>query len=173
MTYDLVTLIISSYYLLGRSPIAYFSFSRIARMIIFDGLGFFFLLTAVNILNLILFKTSPTALQAAGSVPALVASQYSLAPRWLTAAQRRVHPPGRVLHLTCVIEIGDDTSRGRTPKEAPNFMGGEGGSSHEMGIRITIRREVQHDGDDPSGTPTAKSVTLGSADKNREAFGDV
>lgn len=72
----------------------------------------------------------------------------------------------------CSAEIGDDTSRGRTPKEAPNFMAGEGGSSHEMGIRITIRREVQHDGDEPAGTNTAKSVTLGS-DKNREAFGDV
>ena len=68
MCYDLLTLLISSYYLLGRQPCLYLSFSSMARVLLVDGLGYFVMLTAVNIVNLVFFKTAPTtALQTAAS----------------------------------------------------------------------------------------------------------
>jgi len=68
MTFDLVTLIISSWYLLGRHPYGYLSLGGISRVLAVDGIGYFVLLTAVNIVNLIFYKTAPTAaLQTAGA----------------------------------------------------------------------------------------------------------
>jgi len=61
MTFDLVTLIISSWYLLGRHPYGYLSLGGISRVLAVDGIGYFVLLTAVNIVNLIFYKTAPTA----------------------------------------------------------------------------------------------------------------
>lgn len=151
MTYDLVTLIISSYYLLGRSPVTYFSFSRIARILLVDGIGYFFILTAVNILNLILYKSAPTNLQSAGA-----SLGYAIT---MIMAQRIL------IHLR---DISDDSSRGRTPKERPaTGAGPDGTSGHEMGIRITIRRDVEVD---DGGADTG---TLHSGRKDRETFADM
>ncbi|EJD42713.1 hypothetical protein AURDEDRAFT_168236 [Auricularia subglabra TFB-10046 SS5] len=151
MTYDLVTLLISSYYLLGRSPVTYFSFSRIARILLVDGIGYFFILTAVNILNLILYKSAPTTLQSAGA-----SLGYAIT---MIMAQRIL------IHLR---DISDDSSRGRTPKERPTTGAGpDGTSGHEMGIRITIRRDVEVD---DGGADTG---TLHSGRKDRETFADM
>lgn len=155
MIYDVVTLCMSAYYLLGRSPIEYFSFSRLARMILADGLGYFFILTAVNILNLVLFRQSTKEFQGAASPLAQVVT-------WIMSQRILIH----------LRDASDDTSRGRTPKDLPNFGVPDGGSSHEMGIRISIRREVENNVDEPD-TRSSTKETLGSARKDREAFADV
>ncbi|EJD43045.1 hypothetical protein AURDEDRAFT_167999 [Auricularia subglabra TFB-10046 SS5] len=159
MIFDLVTLLISSYYLLGRSPMTHFSFSRIVRILLFDGIGYFFLLTIINVLNLIMYKTSPKSLQSAGA-------SLGYAVTWIMSQRILIH-----LH-----EISDSSSRGRTPKDARGGgMGGQpdsgGGSGHEMGIRITIRKDIEHDGDPDLGDldPT-KTQTLHSDGAKRDTY---
>ncbi|KZV94838.1 hypothetical protein EXIGLDRAFT_834676 [Exidia glandulosa HHB12029] len=154
MTYDLITLVVSSYYLLGRSPVTYFSFSRLARLMLFDGLGYFFVLTAVNILNIILYKTAPTALQSAGA-------SLGYAITWIMAQRILIH----------LRDMSDDSSRGRTPKDqAPTGPGARlnDASGHELGIRITIRRDVENYTDAPDATRS--TGTLNSGRKERDEF---
>ncbi|KZV89610.1 hypothetical protein EXIGLDRAFT_771596 [Exidia glandulosa HHB12029] len=153
MVYDLATLIISSYYLLGRSPMTYFSFSRLARMMMFDGIGYFFVLTAVNILNIILYKTAPTALQSAGA-------SLGYAITWIMAQRILIH----------LRDMSDESSRGRTPKDLPPTGGARlhDTSAHEMGIRITIRRDVENYADAPDATRS--TGTLHSGRKERDEF---
>ena len=67
MTYDFLTLTISSYFLLGRQPWQSLSFSRVGRMMLVDGLGYFAMLTITNVVNIIFYKTAPLALQSAAS----------------------------------------------------------------------------------------------------------
>ena len=62
MCFDLITLIISFWYLLGRRACEYLSFGGISRVMIVDGLGYFVLLTAINVVNMVFYETAPTAL---------------------------------------------------------------------------------------------------------------
>ncbi|KZV99218.1 hypothetical protein EXIGLDRAFT_249072 [Exidia glandulosa HHB12029] len=154
MVYDLATLVISSYYLIGRSPVTYISFSHLARLMLFDGLGYFFGLTAVNILNIILYKTAPTTLQSAGA-------SLGYAITWIMAQRILIH----------LRDMADDSSRGRTPKELPSTGGRNNDSGgHEMGIRITVRRDVEDYTDVDLADGTRSTGTLQSGRKEREAF---
>ena len=67
MCFDLITLIISFWYLLGRRACEYLSFGGISRVMIVDGLGYFVLLTAINVVNVVFYKTAPTALQSSAA----------------------------------------------------------------------------------------------------------
>ncbi|KAH9047325.1 hypothetical protein EDB84DRAFT_510697 [Lactarius hengduanensis] len=65
MSYDLLTLIISMAYLFkyhSNSPFA----SRLVRMMIYDGLGYFVVLTVINTINAVLTRTTNNTLQVSG-----------------------------------------------------------------------------------------------------------
>ncbi|KAH7882419.1 hypothetical protein F5I97DRAFT_363864 [Phlebopus sp. FC_14] len=66
MLYDSVTLVISTVYLL-RYNTTKGRFSRLIRAMLYDGLGYFVVLTAVNIFNLILYQASDDAVQSSGA----------------------------------------------------------------------------------------------------------
>jgi len=66
MLYDLVTLSISTVFLFNLNTRDK-RFSRLLRIMIYDGLGYFVVLTASNILNIILYRTSDEALQSSGA----------------------------------------------------------------------------------------------------------
>jgi len=66
MVYDLVTLAISTWFLFKlniRDP----RFSRIPKIMFYDGIGYFVVLTASNIYNLILYRMKNPVLQSSGA----------------------------------------------------------------------------------------------------------
>ncbi|KAH9072784.1 hypothetical protein EDB83DRAFT_128151 [Lactarius deliciosus] len=65
MFYDLLTLIISMAYLFKYHSSSRFA-SRLVRMMIYDGLGYFVVLTVVNTINAILTRTTNNVLQVSG-----------------------------------------------------------------------------------------------------------
>ncbi|KAN0130715.1 hypothetical protein V8E53_011390 [Lactarius tabidus] len=66
MLYDLLTLIISMGYLFKLQSSSPFT-SRLVRMMIYDGLGFFVALTVANIINAVLYRSRNSTLQVAGA----------------------------------------------------------------------------------------------------------
>lgn len=68
MLYDLLTLSISMAYLFKFKDRSSSSFaSRLVRMMIYDGMGYFVVLTVVNTVNVILFRSRNSLLQVAGA----------------------------------------------------------------------------------------------------------
>ncbi|KAI0944923.1 hypothetical protein AcW1_001740 [Taiwanofungus camphoratus] len=66
MIYDIVTLGISAFYLLRVKPPSG-RMSQLVKLMLYDGIGYFVLLTAANILNLILYRTSDKFTQSSGA----------------------------------------------------------------------------------------------------------
>jgi len=67
MVYDLVTFGISCYYLMYGLPWDFFKFSKFVRMLVFDGMQYFVALTAVNILNLIIYRSKDRWIQSSAA----------------------------------------------------------------------------------------------------------
>ncbi|KAI9455409.1 hypothetical protein F5148DRAFT_392447 [Russula earlei] len=66
MLFDLLTLSISTFYLLKvKAPSASVS-SKMAKILLYDGLGYFVALTAVNMMNIILYRGAAKAIQSSG-----------------------------------------------------------------------------------------------------------
>ncbi|KAF8271046.1 hypothetical protein EI94DRAFT_1721217 [Lactarius quietus] len=93
MLFDLLTLIISMTYLFklhSNSPFA----SRLVRMMIYDGLGYFVALTVANTVNAILSKSTNSILQVAGA-PLSGLVTWIMSQRILIhlqdASEKRVH----------------------------------------------------------------------------------
>ncbi|OBZ78070.1 hypothetical protein A0H81_02525 [Grifola frondosa] len=67
MVYDVVTLGISSFYLLRFKPPAGSRMSHLVKVMLHDGLVYFIALTGVNIFNLILYRTTDETTQSSGA----------------------------------------------------------------------------------------------------------
>lgn len=66
MLYDLAVLTISTVYLLRYNPLSN-RLEQLVRVLIYDGIGYFVVLTGSNILNIVLYHTSNIQTQAAGA----------------------------------------------------------------------------------------------------------
>ncbi|KIM85705.1 hypothetical protein PILCRDRAFT_342042 [Piloderma croceum F 1598] len=66
MLYDLVTLSISTFFLFNVNTRDK-RFSRMIKILFYDGLGYFVVLTGSNIINIILYRTSDPILQSSGA----------------------------------------------------------------------------------------------------------
>jgi len=66
MLYDLVMLTISTVYLLRYNPLSN-RLGRLVRVLIYEGLGYFIVLTGANVFNLILYRVANVQNQAAGA----------------------------------------------------------------------------------------------------------
>ncbi|KAG1759167.1 hypothetical protein EDD22DRAFT_995702 [Suillus occidentalis] len=66
MSYDLAVLTISTVYLLRYNPLSG-RLERLVRVLIYDGIGYFVVLTGSNIFNIVLYHTSDIQTQAAGA----------------------------------------------------------------------------------------------------------
>jgi len=71
MLYDLVTLSISTVFLF-KMNIRDKRFSRLPKIMLYDGLGYFIILTVSNIINIILYRMKNQAIQSIGSNPGFV-----------------------------------------------------------------------------------------------------
>lgn len=67
MIYDLVTFCISCYHLLHGLPLDVYRASRFLRILVVDGMLYFVALTAVNILNLIVYRSKDTWVQSSAA----------------------------------------------------------------------------------------------------------
>ncbi|KAF5388863.1 hypothetical protein D9757_005641 [Collybiopsis confluens] len=90
--YDLTTTLICMFYLLKYKPISDPSFAKVTRMMFYDGIGYFTALTAVNILNLVLFRASLDIQTAASSL--------GYAAIWIMAKRLIIH-----LHVKLEISL--------------------------------------------------------------------
>ncbi|KAH7094203.1 hypothetical protein BKA62DRAFT_42920 [Auriculariales sp. MPI-PUGE-AT-0066] len=155
MAFDLLTLTMSAWYLLGRQPCAYLSFSGVARVMLVDGLGYFTMLTAINIVNVVFYKSAPTQLQSAGA-----SLGYCIT---MIGCQRIL------IHLRDLA----DHSTNRTPKRPTTngVSGPDASAAHELAIRVTIQRDVEAytDASDPPKTTTNSMI---SAHKDPRSFDD-
>ncbi|KAH7101298.1 hypothetical protein BKA62DRAFT_796142 [Auriculariales sp. MPI-PUGE-AT-0066] len=144
MAFDVLTLAISSYYLLGRQPCAYISFRGVARIMLVDGLGYFAVLTAANVINVIFWTCAPQPLQSAAA---------SLGYAFTMIACQRI-----LISLRDIAEHSRDT----TPPKRPTtygVSGPEASAAHEMSICVTIQRDVEgYADDDAIGTKRNTSV---------------
>ncbi|CAL1708952.1 unnamed protein product [Somion occarium] len=66
MSYDVITLAISTYYLIGWSANLR-KMPSLVKLMFYDGLGYFVVLTGANIFNLILYRTSDESYQSSGA----------------------------------------------------------------------------------------------------------
>ncbi|KAG2340467.1 hypothetical protein BDR05DRAFT_537188 [Suillus weaverae] len=66
MVYDIVTVTISTTHLLRYNPLST-RVERLIRVLIYDGIGYFIVLSAANVLNLILYHTTDIETQSAGA----------------------------------------------------------------------------------------------------------
>ncbi|TFY56465.1 hypothetical protein EVJ58_g7626 [Rhodofomes roseus] len=66
MFYDAVVLGISSFYLMRYGPVAG-RMSGLVKLMFYDGLGYFAVLTGANVLNLVLYRTSDLMTQSSGA----------------------------------------------------------------------------------------------------------
>ncbi|OAX34227.1 hypothetical protein K503DRAFT_461662 [Rhizopogon vinicolor AM-OR11-026] len=66
MLYDLIMLAISTVYLLRYNPLSD-RLGRLVRVLIYEGIGYFIMLTSANVFNLILYRTTNVQNQAAGA----------------------------------------------------------------------------------------------------------
>ncbi|KAG2040568.1 hypothetical protein BDR03DRAFT_949193 [Suillus americanus] len=66
MVYDIAMVTISTMYLLRYNPLST-RVERLIRVLIYDGIGYFIVLSAANVLNLILYRTTNVKTQSAGA----------------------------------------------------------------------------------------------------------
>jgi len=66
MIYDTLALSISTYYLLKIQATTISAASKLLKMLLYDGLGYFVALTAVNLVNIVLFRQTNHVIQASG-----------------------------------------------------------------------------------------------------------
>jgi len=65
--YNLVTFCISCYYLVYGLPWEFCKFSKFIRLLIFDGMQYFLALTAVNILNILVYRSKNRFIQSSAA----------------------------------------------------------------------------------------------------------
>ncbi|KZT10253.1 uncharacterized protein LAESUDRAFT_721586 [Laetiporus sulphureus 93-53] len=140
MFYDVVTLGISTFYLIRYTEPSG-RLSELVRLMLYDGIGYFVVLTGVNIFNLLLFRTTDELTQASGTclgeAVTWIMSQRMLIHLRDAAAERR-----RVTHnISCRIRSGRSISYAmRSQRESEP----KDGHRIDEGLAITNAAEDGH-----------------------------
>ncbi|KAH7101319.1 hypothetical protein BKA62DRAFT_619019 [Auriculariales sp. MPI-PUGE-AT-0066] len=134
IAFDALTLIISSYYLIGPRPWAYFSFNGVVRTMLTDGLGYFAVLTVANIIN-ILFWTSASQKQQNMAA--------SLGYAFTMIGSQRI-----LINLQGIADHSSNMTLPRPPMRNV-ATGTTVHGTHEMAIRVTIQQDIEACSDDP------------------------
>ncbi|EJD38878.1 hypothetical protein AURDEDRAFT_116320, partial [Auricularia subglabra TFB-10046 SS5] len=121
MGYDLVCTIISSWHLLGRGDVKQFTIPRLCRVMLMDGLMYFGLLTGVNTLNIIMFRSTPVIeLQSAAAVMGYVLT-------WVMSQRILIN----------IREMAQESLHNFT-FNIPSVRTADARSGLEMGLRVSI-----------------------------------
>jgi len=114
MLFDFTALSISTYYLLIARVRTTSAASKLVKMLLYDGLGYFVVLTAVNILNTILYRQRNPAVQTSGAslgyaITAIMSQRILIHTREARAQQGPViaSPPPTVNTFTSAYRAGE------------------------------------------------------------------
>ncbi|KAG1793509.1 uncharacterized protein HD556DRAFT_510119 [Suillus plorans] len=168
MLYDLAVLTISTVYLLRYNPLNS-RLERLVRVLIYDGIGYFVVLTGSNILNIILYHTSDIQTQAAGAsigfaVIWIMSQRILIHLRELSETETRrleniaaIRSPQNARHAASAI---------RSPLTAKSHTDPESGlnDAHtddmELDIRTCVKPTVTLDHSDECGLSSSWGVPL-------------
>ncbi|KAH9964946.1 hypothetical protein BC827DRAFT_901432 [Russula dissimulans] len=131
MLYDFIALSIATVYLLKPNPaqamflrgvasiLAPYSAARILNTWLYDGLGYFVALTAVNLMNLFLYRVAAPAVQTSGA-------SFGYAITWIMSQRILTHLFNERMKLASAIELQQPTTTTTTTTvPTPRFNGYE------------------------------------------------
>ncbi|KAG0699968.1 hypothetical protein DFH29DRAFT_654488 [Suillus ampliporus] len=184
MVYDLVTLTISTTHLMRYNPLSS-RVERLVRVLIYDGIGYFVVLSGSNVLNLVLYHTTDVDTQSAGASIAYAVT-WIMSQRILINIREMSEPDARRSENVVVARPNarkmmtglrsqfDSKSHSRGSKSSKGPIGADyvptsphngNGTDMELGIRVCVERSVMVDYIDESeehssswGKPTVLSV---------------
>ncbi|KAH7101313.1 hypothetical protein BKA62DRAFT_704194 [Auriculariales sp. MPI-PUGE-AT-0066] len=163
MSFDLFTMAISTWYLVGDHLVFSFSFQGISRMMLVDGLGYFAMLTAVNVVNVVIWVNAEPDVQSAAA---------SLGYAFTMIGCTRM-----LIHIRDFADkpVSDWIQTSGRPTQANVMFAQEGNAMHDMAIRVTIQRDIEAGADEnaKSNDNYQSSGTLNSSGKNPRSFIDV
>ncbi|KAI0297911.1 hypothetical protein BC826DRAFT_134641 [Russula brevipes] len=87
MLYDCLTLSISTYFLLKLKASAVSTTTKLLRILLYDGLGYLVALTAVNLMNIILYRRAAKSIQSSGA-------SLEYAVTWIMSQRILIHLRG-------------------------------------------------------------------------------
>ncbi|KAJ8584355.1 hypothetical protein M405DRAFT_826965 [Rhizopogon salebrosus TDB-379] len=153
MIYDVAMLTISTSHLLRYSPLSN-RLGQLIRVLIYDGIGYFLILSGVNIFNLILYHTTDFATQSAGS-------SLGYAITWIMSQRILIHlremkdpEKSRLENVVLARPARHAISALRSPFESKSPIDAEFATSAppivhpndmELDIRVCVERTVMVD----------------------------
>ncbi|KAG2141378.1 uncharacterized protein EDB93DRAFT_630215 [Suillus bovinus] len=166
MVYDIAMVTISTIHLLRYNPLSS-RVEQLIRVLIYDGIGYFIVLTAANVLNLILYRTTDIRTQSAGS-------SIGYALTWIMSQRILIHIRGMLepnnQHLENVIVArptltaqkkvmsglrsqfeskshskGSNSSKNPNDAEPRPKSPRNSNDDMELGIRVRVERSVMVD----------------------------
>ncbi|KAF8842011.1 hypothetical protein BDN67DRAFT_966359 [Paxillus ammoniavirescens] len=157
MVYDLGTLVVSTVYLVRHNNIDG-RFSRLIKTMLYDGLGYFAALTAVNIFNVVLYRTSDQGFQSSGAscgyaVTWIMSQRILIHLRELTSESQghfdnvvvtRQLQPGR--DVATAIRSQFESQKGPVDLDlGPDSPAAKSTEEMELDIRVHVERSVTID----------------------------
>ncbi|KAG2139321.1 hypothetical protein DEU56DRAFT_326532 [Suillus clintonianus] len=153
MMYDLVMLTISTTHLLQYSVISS-RLERVVRVLMYDGIGYFIVLTGSNILNITLYRESDVQTQSAGA-------SIGYAVTWIMSQQILIHlremqeaPRTESVVLARPAQSARNVMSGFRSKSDADFVtsprNAHGNNDVELDIRVCVERSVVVDYTDES-----------------------
>ncbi|KAJ7764317.1 hypothetical protein B0H16DRAFT_1799804 [Mycena metata] len=132
LLFDVVTMVISAGYLL-RFSTSNLSINTLTTMMIRDGIIYFVVLTAFNIVNVIFFQSGDTALQSAATAPGYAVTMI-FSSRFILNLSERTRPDGY---------SGENLSRTPITISGPGVR--RGAKRDSVGITVTKSVITMHD----------------------------
>jgi len=127
MLFDFLTLSISTYYLLKAKTKVTSAASKIVNILLYDGLGYFVALTAINMLNVFLYRRGSHPIQSAG-----VTMAYAVT---LIMSQRIL------LHVREVRAKQTEVIVSPPPTSNTTGLRSEGQTKHELSVDVNMTTE--------------------------------
>jgi len=144
MLFDAVTFLLSSFYLI-KSASGIRRMSSLIRMLFYDGLGYIVVLTAVNILNLILYRNSVgKGVQSSGA-------SFGYMVVWIMSQRILIHiheAAEERAHQSIIVARQLSAPRDVTHAMRNQFNGGKGETGSvvdDLGVQVQIEQAVMVD----------------------------
>ena len=133
-----------------------------------DGLGYFVMLTAINIANAIFWKTAPIMVQSAASSLGYAITMIA-AQRILIHLRSSFTEPFAILINADRLpkDIADNSSMPKLPALSVPDMN----TGHDVAFRITIQRDIEAHTEPPDMTKSAQTIQPGR--KNPTSYGEM
>jgi len=130
------------------SALTHFSASRFMKMLLYDGLGYFVVLAAVNVANIFLFRNSNALIQASGA-------SLGYAVTWIMCQRILMHP--------------SEANAGQTTTQQPTLRANPPSSMHFCGGTVTRASSLGPRADPDFRERVEQSVALYSQTEDSES----